>query len=343
MNRYRVFSLLVVAFAGAALLAGCGSSKRAVGADDVAVVGDRTISKKDFDRLIDQACESQKAQGQKCFEPGTEQYTALRQQAMQYLLQRAEFEQEADDLGIKVTDQDVEEQLAKIKAQYFGKGGRCDAKCEEKYRKQIAKQHLTDEQVHEDVRANVIQNKLYEKVTADVTVTDKDVEEYYKKNKQQYVQPASREVRHILVKKKALADQVYQQVTNGGDFAKLAKQYSEDPSSKDSGGKLTVSKGRQVPEFDKAAFSLDTREVSRPIKTQYGWHIIQTLGPIKKSTTTPLSEVRAAIRQQLVQQKKQEKMQKWVEDTQKDFEKRTTYQVGYAPPPTTTGATTTTK
>ncbi len=187
---------------------------------------------------------------------GTEQYAALRKQAMQFLVQRCEFNQRADELGVAVTDADVDKQLQTIKAQYFGKDGKCDATCEKKYRTQIAKQGLAEAQVREDVRASVVQNKLYTKVTADVTVEDSDIDDYYKKNKDQYVQPESRDVRHILVKKKALADDLYQQLKSGGNFAALAKKYSQDPGSKASGGKLTISKGRQVPEFDKAAFAL---------------------------------------------------------------------------------------
>jgi parvulin-like peptidyl-prolyl isomerase len=342
MTRHHLISLLLVAVSGAVLAAGCGSSKKSVGADEVAVVGDRSITKQEFEKLLDQACATTKSQGQKCPEAGTDQYTALRKQAMQYLVQRAEFEQKADDLGLKVTDADVEAQLLKIKAQYFGKNGKCDATCEDKYRKQIAKQSLTDEQVHEDVRANVVQNKIYEKVTAGVEVSDKEIEDYYKKNKQQYVQPASRDIRRLLLKKKSLAEQLHQRLLTGADFAALAKKYSQDPSSKTQGGKLTVSKGRQVPEFDKAAFSLKTRQISKPFKTQYGWEIIQPLSAIKEEKTTPLKEVRTAIRQQLVQQKKQDKMRTWVDDTTKDFDSKTNYQVGYAPP-ATTGTTSTTK
>ena len=341
MTKYSFCSLILVALAGAMLAAGCGSGKKNVGANEVAVVGDRSITKEQFDKVVTQACASYKQQGQKCPEPGTEQYAALRKQAMQFLVQRVEFDQKADELGLKVSDAEVDKQLQKIKAQFFGKNGQCDAKCEAKYRAEIKKQNLTDEQVHQDVRANVVQNKIYEKVTSDVEVSEKEIDDYYKKNKQQYVQPASRDVRHILVKKKSLADELYQKLQNGANFAQLAKKYSEDPSSKAQGGKLTVSKGRQVPEFDKAAFSMKIHEISKPVKTQYGWHIIQTLTAIKKERTTPLKEVRPAIRQQLIQQKKQEEMRKWVDETSKDFESKTNYQVGYAPPPTTATTSTT--
>jgi parvulin-like peptidyl-prolyl isomerase len=344
MTKLRFLALLGVALVVGALASGCGSAKKSVGADEVAVVGNCVISKEQFNRLLDQAKKSYSAQKQPFPDVGTEQYTALRKQAMQFLVQRCEFNQKADELGVTVTDTDVDKQLQTIKSQYFGKAGKCDATCEKKYQDQIVKQGLTEDQVREDVRASVVQNKLYTKVTDGITVSPNEVDDYYKKNKQQYVQPESRDVRHILVKKKALADQLYQQLRSGADFAALAKKYSQDPGSKTSGGKLTISKGRQVPEFDKAAFALSVHELSKPVKTQYGWHIIQALTPIKKATTTPLSQVRAAINQQLLQQKKQEEMKKWVDDTSSDFAKKTTYQVGYAPPATTSsGPTPTTK
>ena len=69
-------------------------------------------------------------------------------------------------------------------------------------------------------------------------------------------------------------------------------------------------------------------------------HIIQALTPIKKEKLTPLSQVREAIRQQLGQQKKQEKMSSWVNGVRNDFKGKTTYQVGYAPPPDTNATTT---
>jgi parvulin-like peptidyl-prolyl isomerase len=343
MKKLRFSALFSLAVIGVVFAAGCGNDRKSVGVNDVAVVGDCVVSKDQFNRLLDQARNSYKTQKQPFPEAGTEQYAALRKQAMQFLVQRCEFNSKADDLDVKVTEADVDKQLLQIKAQYFGKDGKCDATCEKKYQAQIKKQGLTEEQVRDDVSASVVQNKLYAKVTDGVTVSDKEIDAYYKKNKQQYVQPESRDVRHILVKKKALADQLYQQLQSGGNFAALAKKYSEDPSSKSSGGKMTLSKGRQVPEFDKSAFSLQTKEISKPIKTQYGWHIIQALTKIKKASTTPLKDVRAAIRQQLLQQKKQEEMKNWVDDTSKEFAKKTTYQVGYAPPATTTGVTTTTK
>ena len=342
MKTSRLIAVFAVAIAAGALAAGCGSQRKSVGANDVAVVGSCEVSKDQFDRLMSQAKKNYAANKQAWPDTGTAQYVALRKQAMQFLVQRCEFEQKASDLGIKVTDSDVDKQLATIKSQYFGKAGKCDSTCEQKFQAELKKQNLDLDQVRQDVRASVIQNKIYEKVTAGVQVSDTDVTDYYKKNKTQYVQPESRDVRHILVKKKALAASLYQRAKSGENFAALAKKYSTDPSSKDSGGKLTVSKGRQVPEFDKVAFALKVREIGNPVKTTYGWHVIQALTPIKPKSVTKLSEVKTAIKQQLLGQKKQEEMRKWVDDTSKDFESKTNYQVGYAPPATTTGASATT-
>ena len=85
-------------------------------------------------------------------------------------------------------------------------------------------------------------------------------------------------MRHILVKTKALADEIDAQLKNGGDFAELAKKYSKDTGSAAAGRQARRSEGPdRRREFDKVAFALKTNELSKPVKTQYGWHIIQAL------------------------------------------------------------------
>ena len=89
-----------------------------------------------------------------------------------------------------------------------------------------------------------------------------------------------------------------------------------------------------MPEFDKTTFQLKTNELSQPVKTQYGYHIIQALSDIKAETKTPLAKVEASIKQQLEKQQKDEAMTKWVEDTKKDYcDAKIKYQVGYQPNP----------
>jgi foldase protein PrsA len=136
----------------------------------------------------------------------------------------------------------------------------------------------------------------------------------------------------VLVKKKALADRLYNQLKEpGADWAGIAKRYSQDPGSKNKGGRYTGTKGQLLPEFEQVAFKIKKNEVAKPVKTQAGWHIIQALGAVKKGTTTPFKQVKEAIRQQLIQDTKNKKMEKWVADMRKDLEDDTAYQVGYKP------------
>jgi parvulin-like peptidyl-prolyl isomerase len=167
---------------------------------------------------------------------------------------------------------------------------------------------------------------------------------YYTQNQSQYGTPESRDVRHILIaekgadgqvdfeKSKAKADQIYAELEGGAGFASLAKANSEDPGSKDSGGKLTISRGQTVPEFDRTSFELDQGELSKPVKTQYGYHVIEAVSPVRPAKTTPLDQVKASIRATLLQQKRNEVMSAWVEDLRSEYDGKVSYAVGYEPP-----------
>jgi peptidyl-prolyl cis-trans isomerase C len=337
MKTPRFTSIALAAVLSAFLLAGCGGSDDGNSSEDVpndavALVGDEEIAKSQFDSLIAQARASAKQQKRTFPKAGTPEFKNLQNQGLEYLVRREQFAQKAEDLDVEVTDKQVDERLEQLKKQFYGGS-------DKKFKSSLKKLLLTEEQVKNDVRAQLLEEQLYKKVTEEVKVTDKEIDEFYKKNKAQYQQAATREVRHILVKTKPKADALHAQLKGGADFAKLAKKNSEDPGSKSQGGKLTVSKGQTVPPFDKAAFSLDKNELSQPIKTQYGWHIIEPLSEVKKATTTPLPQVKEAIKQQLLSEKKTKEMRTWIEGLKDEFD--VAYQVGYEPPKTTsTGATT---
>ncbi len=331
--------LLLFAFASLALFAaGCGGTSTAsLSSDDVAVVGSEHITKDQFQALMDTAKKSYDAQKRAFPKAGSTEYEQLKGQAITFLVQRAEIAEQASQQGVDISDARVDQEIAKYKKQ-FGNAG---------YEKQVKQQGLTDEQAREVIRAQLASQALFKKITGSVKVSDADVTAYYNAHKSQYGQPESRDVRHILVPSKSLADSLYAQLKAGANFAKLAKRYSKDPGSAANGGKLTVSKGQTVPEFDKTAFSLKKGQLSPPIKTQYGYHIIQALSEIKPATTTPLSKERASIKQQLEQQRKADKSTKWLEDTKKNYcNGRIKYQVGYQPSPdpcaTLTSSTSTT-
>jgi parvulin-like peptidyl-prolyl isomerase len=331
-------SILALAALSIALVAtACGGggegSAEDVPDDAIAVVSDEEISRAEYQRLLDQAEKTFKARKQEFPQTGTPEFEQLRQAIVRSLVEQKQFEVGAEELGIEVTEEEVTERLDELKQQFFDGD-------DEKYRAELAKQGLSEEQVLRDVRARLLSEKIYEEVTKDVTVTDQAVRRYYEENRAQFETPETREVRHILVKRKAQADDIYRQLRSGGDFAALAKEFSQDPASKDQGGRFEAQKGATVPPFDRTAFSLETGELSEPVKTQFGWHLIEALSAVQPKATRPLSEVEADIRQQLLQQEQNEAMNTWVEELRERLEEDTAYAVGFQPPEpgkTTTG------
>jgi parvulin-like peptidyl-prolyl isomerase len=316
--------------------AGCGGGSKSVPAGQVAVVGNDAITKSEFNFLIEGARNQATAAKATFPKPGTTEYKTLQDKAMAYLVQEKELEQKAKDLGVNVTDKDVDKQIAQIKKQVFGGN-------EKAFEAQMKQQGFTLPLLRIYQKGNLLSSKLYDKVTGDLKVSDAEIQKYYNDNAAaQFTTLASRDVRHILVSSKKKADDLESQLKGGADFAKLAKKFSTDTGSATNGGKLTIQKGKTVPEFDKAAFALKTKEISPPVHTQYGWHIIQALGPIKPETKQPLSAVKAQIRQNLLQTKKTDTFQKWLDGVKKDYAKKVRYQTGYVPAATGTVSTDTT-
>jgi foldase protein PrsA len=333
VRHLRLFIILPVA-AVTLLLAGvaCGGDGDGdVPSNAVARVGDQTVTKAEFDRLLSQARTSYKDSNRKFPRAGTEEYAQLRDQIVKYLVLRAQYENEAEERGIEISDDKVDKRLDQLVQQYFDGN-------KKRYEQQLKQNGVTNDQVREDIKAQLIQEELFKDVTKDVTVSDAELQKYYRENKQQYSQPAQRDIRHILVKKnqRALAESLAEQIRGGANFERLARRYSQDPGSKKVGGRLEISKGQTVPPFDKVAFSIPIKQVSDPVKTQFGWHVIEALTPVKKASTTPFNQVKQAIRQQLLQSKKSEASSKYVEKLEKSSDVQ--YQVGFAPRRTSTAS-----
>lgn len=332
MRRLSILVLVPLALLVAACGSGSGGGK--VSRDDAAVVGSEHITRDALDRRLQQAKCSYELQKRTFPKAGSPEFLAIEQQILQSLVQRAELAQKAPDLGVSVTDAQVETKLKEIKKQYFGGS-------EKRYRTELKRQCVTDAQVRSDLRANLLSNAIYKKVTGGAKVTDAEVRAYYDGHPTVYTQPPSRVVRHILVKNKGTADKLYARLKGGADFAALAKKYSQDPGSKSQGGRLTVTKGQTVPQFDKVAFALKTGELSKPVKTQYGWHIIQAVKPAAPRKVTPFAQVKEAIRQQLLQQKRSDALKRWLDGVKAEYASKTKYATGLAPATTSTAPTTT--
>lgn len=318
--------------AGAALAAvtlvaaGCGDTDE-IPADAVAVVDGTSITRSSLEELLARAKKSYTAQKREFPKAGTPEYQSLQNQAVAYLVQREEYAREAEDMGIEITDAEIQKELDKVKQDYFQND-------QKKFEAGLKEQGYTVAALREDIDAQLVSKKLYERVTNDVQVTDADLQQHYAENKDQYSVAESRSVRHILVKTKAEADKLHAELESGADFAALAKQSSLDPGSKEQGGKLTVSRGQTVAPFDKAAFSLKTNQLSAPVKTEFGYHLIQPLAAVKAGSVTPFAKVKAQIRTQLVEERKNKAVSDWAAEIEKKYDGKVTYAAGFEPPDT---------
>lgn len=320
----RTLAVVLLACALALGAAACGGGGKKQTAADVppsaiALVNGQAVPKSEFTALIARAKKGYEQQKRKFPAVGTPEYQDLKSRAVTFLVQRYEYRQEADHLGVKVTDAEVTQRLDQVKKQSFGGS-------ETKFKAELAKLGLTEAEARDEIRDRLIQEGIYKKVTSDIKVPDADITQYYNANKAQFTQP--RKVRHILVKTKALADKLERQLRNGASFAALARKYSTDKGSAKNGGVLTATKGQTVPPFDKVAFSLPKGKISAPVHTTFGWHIIQPLAPI---VVTPLSKVKATIRQQLLQQRQNAAMQTWLSQVKKKYSGEVVYAAGYKP------------
>lgn len=334
-TRLCLLSLSVVLVA---LLVACGSGGGGpVSADSVARVGSTNITKASLNSVINYALAISKSQGQTPPKVGTAAYTTLRDQAVAFLVNNEEYRQEGQKLGVSVTQQDVNKQVSLIQKTRFG-GSK--AKLDEA----LKKDGITLAELEQyNIQPNLLTQKIQAKVTASAKVSNADALKYYNKNKASFSTPAetTRSVRHILVSSKSQAEVLETKLANGASFASLAKKYSKDTGSAQNGGKLTAVKGQLVKPFQDVAFTIPTGKVSQPVHSQFGWHIIEALGPVKKTPAhvQSFASVKAEIETNLTQQQQQTAMQNFSAKMAKDFKGKVKYQSGYAPATTTTPAT----
>ncbi|HVA33670.1 MAG TPA: peptidylprolyl isomerase [Candidatus Baltobacteraceae bacterium] len=182
---------------------------------------------------------------------------------LQQMVQETLIEQYAKNNNITVTDAEIDKRESDLKANF--PNGSWD--------EMLKARGLSEADVKSALREQIILDKALAK---DVTITPAQIKQYFDKNHAAFDKPEQVRARHILVPDLATANKIEAQLKAGKNFADLAKQYSTDPGSKDKGGELGwFRRGQMVPAFDKVAFSLPVGAISPPVKSPFGYHIIQ--------------------------------------------------------------------
>lgn len=208
---------------------------------------------------------------------------------LQQLVQETLIEQYAKNNNISVSNAEIDARETQIKANF--PSGSWD--------EMLKSRGLTEADVRSALREQLILDKALAK---DVTITPAQIRDYFNKNRASFDKPEQVSARHILVPNLALANTVEADLKAGQSFSALAKKYSTDPGSKDKGGELgTFRRGQMVPAFDKYAFSAPIGAISPPIKSPFGYHIIQVESrtPGQKATIASATpQIMDTLRQQ---------------------------------------------
>ncbi len=251
-----------------------------------------------------------------------QEYEGLRDQVLQFLISSQWIEGEAAARNVKVADAEVKKQFETTKKQSFPK----DAD----YQNFLKSSGMTEADLLFRVKLDTLSNKLRESIVkGKEKVSDAQIKAYYEKNKARFSQPERRDLRIVLTKTKAKAQQAKRQLAGGASFKTVAKKFSIDQASKGQGGVLlAVAKGQQEKALDEAVFAADKGELVGPIKTQFGYYVFK-VQKITKASQQSLKESSATIKQLLASQNQQKALDSFVKEFRDRWKARTTCKKGF--------------
>jgi hypothetical protein len=354
MSRYRIILPLVLLTA-VAVSAACGggssgASSGSLESGDVAVVGDTHITQKQLDQLVSFQVNSAKVAKQKIPAPGTATYKSqIVEPTLQRMVTNAEVENIAKELGVTVSDSEVDAGLQKAVQAQFGTDTA-------KYQAYLKKYAITEDYLKQQlIRPQLLQTNIIAKLKSQYKVTDAQAQAYYNAHKSQFVSADTRKVHYILTKDQADANAARKALIQGSSFPAEVKKYSLDAASNPSGA-LTATQGQVETNFANAVFAgLVTGGISPPVEVDSSYassnlpgkckpncyFVIRADGDTVKGSQQSYDAAKAQILSQLEQSQETPKLQKKIQSLLAAQKKLTKYAAGYKPTPaaSTSGGT----
>ncbi|WP_078544087.1 peptidylprolyl isomerase [Litchfieldia alkalitelluris] len=198
---------------------------------------------------------------------------------------------ESESQKLTVTDEEIQTEVDTLISSYGG---------EETFASVLESNGTSMNTVKKDIKLYLLTEKLLQER---ITITDEEMAAYFEENKATFAISEQVEASHILVKDEETANEVLSKLNDGEDFATLANEYSTDTANASNGGKLGFfGKGEMVEDFEKVAFDLDIDEISEPVKTEHGYHIIKVTNK-QEATEANFEDSKESIKQTLLDEK----------------------------------------
>ena len=289
--RYLVVTL------GAVALTACGAITGTGDPNVAATVNGTEIPVAEVEERFEQAKEQPQVAQQLEQDTEGDYKESIQAQILSQLVVSELLEQWANDLDIEATEEEIAAERESLIEEIGG---------QEAFDQAVEQSGLSDEDVTAQIRQRVLQNEISAEVGKDAEVSEEDIEAFYDENADsRFGETAT--ARHILVEDRKKAEQIMADLEGGADFAELAEAESTDPGSAAQGGELPeFGRGQMVPPFEEAVFAAEEGEVVGPVRSQFGFHIIEVL---EKSEAQTLDEAREEIRAELGESQSGEALQ----------------------------------
>ncbi|KGA98686.1 hypothetical protein BALCAV_0202740 [Alkalihalobacillus alcalophilus ATCC 27647 = CGMCC 1.3604] len=220
--------------------------------------------------------------------------------ALETLITDKMIELEAKEQGITVTEDEMAAEMENYYEMYNG---------EEAFQEMLSQNGMSIEELENDIHYYLLTKKLMSSI---IEVTEEETVAYFEENQEQFNQEEQVEASHILVEDEDTANEVKEKLAAGEDFSTLAVEFSTDEASKEEGGQLGYfSKGDMVEPFEEVAFELELDQISEPVESEFGFHIIKVTGK-NEAKEAEFEEHREEIEDILFNEKFQVEYGPWV-------------------------------
>lgn len=265
----KIFAICILLLLSTSMVIGCAKTEE-ITENDVAIVNGTRISLEDFNKnlaliIIDYEKEFGENILEKDDGTGKTLLESVKKQILDKLVMNEILLQEAAKNEITASDEKIEEAFTAFRE--FKEN-------DEQFKNSLDEHGVSDEFIKKQIEQDYIIEQYMSFFIENTTVTEEEARKFYDDNPE-YFNTEEVKASHILINDEELANEIRARIEKGEDFKELAMQYSEDPGSKELGGDLGFfGRGRMIPEFEEAAFSLEIGEVSAPISSMFGYHII---------------------------------------------------------------------